>query len=684
MALLDDILSWTETKLPAWQRDAVRRLFQRGDELTGADYDDLYALLKAAHGLPNQLGVTPEPLKSTHLPSVIHADEAVIIKAMRDLKYVNRIAPRQKLNFAPSGISVIYGGNGSGKSGYARVLKRACRARDQAEKVLSDAHDPTSHLHIPEGIFDIEIGGTSKSLKWKADSVSPDELSSIAVFDCHCARVYLTTAQDVTYLPYGLDVVENLANKVLPELSHRLELDISCINVDQLPFNHLMGETEVGRLISVLNEMTDPIKIKSLGTLSKLEIRRIAELEIALAEADPNTKAIELRLSAGRIKELVGRIDTALAWVSKEAITKLKELDESEIAAVRAAKHAAEALQSGEALLPGTGEQVWKALFDAARKFSKEVAYPEQDFPHTTEGALCPLCQQPLNDAGDRLKRFNEYVQNDVAKTSAQKQQEVETEKTKIKRADLSLGLDESLAGELALLDETVVSLINAFQTSIENRRIWMLLAIDSHDWNAMPDLNENPRHSLRNIAARQLYSARTFAKAADENKKKLLSAEHEELRARQNLCGCLEALLALLDRMKKRGELESCKKGLKTKSISDKSKEFASSAVTATLKKALDDEFKALGIGHIKTKLKDRNEKGKILHQLLLDLPTSNKIEQILSEGEQRAIALGSFLAELKLANHNGRALNFVIWLFFAPPLFSKTGAQRIKISAV
>ncbi|MDO9584987.1 MAG: ATP-binding protein, partial [Syntrophales bacterium] len=321
MALLDDILSWTETKLPAWQRDAARRLFQQGDELTNSDYDDLYALLKAAYGLPNPLGLTPEPLNSTHLPAVMQAGEAVILKAMRDLKYVNRIAPGQKLNFASSGITVIYGGNGSGKSGYTRVMKRACRARDQAEKVLSDAQDPTSHLHIPEGIFDIEIGGTPKPLKWKADSVSPDELSSIAVFDCHCARAYLTTEQDVTYLPYGLDVVENLANKVLPELSRRLDIDISCVSVDRLPFNHLLGETEVGRLISVLNETTGPIKIKSLGTLSQLEIRRIAELETALSEADPNTKAIELRLSAGRIKELVGRIDTALPWVSKEEIT---------------------------------------------------------------------------------------------------------------------------------------------------------------------------------------------------------------------------------------------------------------------------------------------------------------------------------------------------------------------------
>lgn len=37
--LLEQILEWSE-KLPDWQRDAIRRLFQRGTpELTEADYE---------------------------------------------------------------------------------------------------------------------------------------------------------------------------------------------------------------------------------------------------------------------------------------------------------------------------------------------------------------------------------------------------------------------------------------------------------------------------------------------------------------------------------------------------------------------------------------------------------------------------------------------------------------------
>lgn len=675
MALLDEILKWTEDKLPLWQRDAARRLFQQGTGLSVEDYAELYALLKAAHGLPNPLELTPEPLKAAHLPTVVQAGAKIVLKAIRDLVHVNRIAPGQKLNFAPSGMTVIYGGNGSGKSGYVRVMKRACRARDQAEKVHPDAHDTAVQNRVPKAIFDIEVNGTSKTLQWTANGDSPDELAAISVFDSHCARAYLTTEQDVAYLPYGLDVVESLANKVLPELTRRLNEEIATINVDRQPFQHLVGATEVGRLVHALGEKTSPATVKALGTLSELETAQIKEIDEALAESDPAKKAKEHRLSAGRLKSLSERVCTALSWVSDAAIDKLRKITDDTVAANQAEKKAAEALQSGESLLAGTGEPVWKALFDAARKFSTEVAYPEHAFPHTTVDAKCPLCQQPLNDADERLKRFEKYVQNDVAKAAAVQRQKLEATKIKIERANLSVDLNDSLVEELAQLDDAIAAITNSYEKNIEARRIWMLQTLNSYKWETAPAFGENPCTKLRNLAARQFKSARIFARAVDEVKKKALRDKREELRARQNLSACLDAVLALIERFKLGQSLKGCDQNLKTRPISDKSKEFASGAVTVALKNALDEEFKYLGIGHIRTKLKDRPDKGKIKHQLLLDLPTANKLEEILSEGEQRAIALGSFLAELKLSNH-------ACGIVFDDPVSSLDHMRRRKVA--
>jgi len=652
MTLLNNILKWTQT-LPAWQRDAARRLLQREEGLSEDDYAELYALLKTEHGLPNPDSLNAEPLASSHLPATIQPGQSVILKEVGKLTHVNRIAPDQKIRFSEIGMSVIYGGNGSGKSGYVRVMKQACRSRDQSERVYPNANDVASTHKTPTAKFKIEKDGNTHKIEWEQDCVPDMLLSSISVFDSRCARSYLTAEQDVAYLPYGLDIVENMARSVIPELERRLSADISAIDTNIYVFNHLAGETKVGALISKLSARTNPKTVEALGTLSQEEEKKIEALGKALAEADPITKAGDLKRFVSRLKSLAENVKKVNLWVNTDAVKRLKKLDDEVVEAELAEKNAALALQAGEELLPGTGEPLWKALFEAARKYSTEAAYPDHEFPHSGDDALCPLCQTPLDTAGERLKRFEQYIKDDVAKIANEKRDNLATISKKIENANLAIALDQELSDEIGQLDGDIVQAIKEYQTSINEKRQWMLGALVSHDW-VPPDLAGSPYLDLRRLAAQKLREARTFIKAADEEHKKKLEQEYAELIARQNLQKSKQAVLDLIERLKKVAALKKCNNDLKTKPISDKSKEFASEAVTKELKAALDIEFANLEVGHIKTKLKERNVKGKIFHQLLLEIPTNRNIDEILSEGEQRAIALGAFLAELSLADHS------------------------------
>ncbi len=654
MALLNDILAWTQS-LPSWQRDACRRLLQKEEGLDNADHSELYAILKKENGMETDDAVEAVPLANEHLPAELSPGETVILVALRELENVNQIPNDHTLTFAETGITVIYGGNGSGKSGYARVMKRACRARDQSEPIHPNANDPSAVTKVPTAKFDVKVAGTSEKITWSRDSTPPDRLSSISVFDSKCARSYITSEQDVAYLPYGLDIVENLANQVLPKLSEILEAEIGGINVDRLPFEHLLGKTEVGEVIESLSVKSDADTIAVLGTLTEDDTKRIAELEMALKEADPLAKAQEFRRSSIRLKTYANKLAKPLVWESAEAVEKLRGIAEERKVAEAAETKAADTLRAGEELLSGTGDQAWKVLFEAARRYSTEAAYPGEEFPTSTDGKVCPLCQEELPEGGiQRLKRFDEYIQNDVAKTADAARKKVETAKDKIEAADLQVVPEEALRDELNALDASILQDITNFQESIDSRRNSMLDCLETPEWDEIPALFESPRTRVRQLAAHQLKACRTLVRAADEEKRMELEKEMSELSARQNLAKSLVAAIALLERMKSKAALEKCRSGLKTRPISDKSKEFATVAVTEELRKALDGEFKALGIGHIKTKLKERSVRGKMLHQLLLNLPTTNRIDEILSEGEQRAIALGSFFAELALANHS------------------------------
>ena len=49
--------------------------------------------------------------------------------AISEVENANRLAGNQHLPFAVEGITLIYGDNGSGKTGYVRIMKQVCRAR---------------------------------------------------------------------------------------------------------------------------------------------------------------------------------------------------------------------------------------------------------------------------------------------------------------------------------------------------------------------------------------------------------------------------------------------------------------------------------------------------------------------------------------------------------------------------
>jgi hypothetical protein len=127
MSILQELLIWANN-LPQWQSDAVARVLVK-QSLTAEDLDDIYALLKMAHGIPDPKGRKPKPLTADQIPAPVTASTHIELRAMKNLRHVNAIAENQHLPFGTVGMTVIYGDNGSGKSGYSRVLKRACRAR---------------------------------------------------------------------------------------------------------------------------------------------------------------------------------------------------------------------------------------------------------------------------------------------------------------------------------------------------------------------------------------------------------------------------------------------------------------------------------------------------------------------------------------------------------------------------
>lgn len=113
------LLVWSEEK-PDWQRDALRRIAVNG-QLTEADQQAIHDRLKHAHGIAVEGDVACAPLTNDHLPSDADAVGPTILCGIGPVANVDQLAPDQELRFGLNGLTLVFGDNGTGKSGYARV-----------------------------------------------------------------------------------------------------------------------------------------------------------------------------------------------------------------------------------------------------------------------------------------------------------------------------------------------------------------------------------------------------------------------------------------------------------------------------------------------------------------------------------------------------------------------------------
>ena len=651
MTILQEILIWTQG-LPAWQSDAVARLLAK-QTLTPQDYEDLYALLKLAHGIPDPKNRQPKPLTAEQVPASVEANTHIELRSIKNLRNVNAIAENQQLAVGPAGMTVIYGDNGSGKSGYSRVLKRACRARDQSEPIHPNANLPGSKTGNAQASFDIAIDGTVKEVTWYQGKEAPPELSSFAIFDAHCARAYLDREDDFSYVPYGLEVFEALA-RVCQQLKTSVEIEQKQSAVDLTAFAHLQGETVVGKLIAELSAKTNTAHIEALATLKPEELEQRETLEKSLKENNPKEKAGLLRLRARRVAAIAKNAVEKGLVVGPEAVAKLKVLVDSFRTAQAAAALAAKSFKEGENLLPGTGGEAWRELFDAARKFALE-AYSDKQFPDLGIGTACPLCQQPLAAGAERLLRFEVFIQEEAEKTAQARRQALATEYRPFAASVMMLNLDEVTQAEIAEIDPSLVIETKAFEAALTVRHEAIKAAIVSHDWTGLDQALVSPADRLQALADKLNAEAESLEKASNEDFRTALQKQLNELDARVKLSQTKEAVLTAVTKLGYLGKLKKCLTAIRTNSISLKSSELTEKVVSKELADALNREFKTLGVGGLSVSLQSRADRGKALHKLKLQLPQVRSPGEILSEGEQRAIAIGSFLAEVSLSGSKG-----------------------------
>ncbi|WP_374662270.1 AAA family ATPase [Inhella sp.] len=675
MQILQKIAAWAAEQ-PAWVDDAVRRLV--AGPLKADDIQELAALAKVEHGLPNPDGRIAVRVDPKTLPAVAVDGVDVSLVALRSPQHLNAIDPGQALTFQKRGLTVVYGHNGAGKSGYARALKLACRARN-VETILPDVFVASRDSLNPGATFDWVEGPTPRSESWKVGTVSPAPLSQISVFDAHCARVFVDSQAKVLFVPDGMEVIHGLSD-ALGQIQRAIEHDRKSNLFDHGQLTPLMGNTVVGRAHATLSRRSDPEAFKRLATLSEEEEAERQLLTKLFKDEDPAKLAVAVKRMATRLETLRNELAVLEAPLLDHVTNQLAQAFDTMAAAEAASKVAAETLQADGVKVPGTGTEPWEVLVRSAMKFAAEVAYPGHAFPGPEHDAHCVLCQQPLSDdATARLKSFVRFLEADAQKKAFDAREVTKKLYLAIKSLDFeSSPSDRALLEELQDGQAVLVAAIKDYVAALKGRQAEVLGMAPNRKLGVLTVLPASPVAALDELIAKQRADAVRLEKALTPEQREQKTKALADLEARVKLAELLPKVLDAIDWHKRDNAFAEAIRGCNTRAVTSKISELYEEHVTEELRAAFAQELANFGLGKLDVVLEMTGQKGSRIQQLKLrtaEQYARAKVSDILSEGEQRVIAMALFLAEVGI--EPGRS-----GLIFDDPVSSLDHVRRERIA--
>jgi energy-coupling factor transporter ATP-binding protein EcfA2 len=389
--------------------------------------------------------------------------------------------------------------------------------------------------------------------------------------------------------------------------------------------------------------------IREYATWGEDDDRELQELDRELAN-DPLILAEQRERCKVTCESVAREFDGIEATIGEKAVSDLQSKRATAAEARQAARTAALALPTE---LEQVGSDPWRKLFSYAKEYSV-LAYPGVSPPATREGDRCVLCQQTLSpEAADRLRRFEEFVSGRASEEADEAQRAYEQAVTAIK--SLVIPSDKSIEqrlneyGEISPARKANQKAAIAYVADLAGRKAALIEAAEDGDFDRVRRLTLPTKPPLADEAltlAQETASLRAAAVEATARQKWI--SRRNELAARKQLRNELALVIERRNNLERWHKLKSCEAATRTREISTKVTELRRSLVTADLEQRIRAEIENLRLGHIPFKVRDASSRADSTIRIALDGALAAVNSHVLSEGEQRALALACFLADM------------------------------------
>lgn len=572
----------------------------------------------------------------------------LLLTKLENVEGVNALTENQTIEFCPN-LTIIYGANGSGKSGYIRLLKNVFYSK-APETILSNIHIENGHKAV-NAKFTFKSNNIESTLEF-ADK-NDAEFEQFAVFDVKSVLSHLENKNEFEFRPAGLSFFADYTNAI-NRVEHRLITDIQTKQTGYTA-NDLSalfdGNSEIKILVQNLKAETNIDDLKRYTPFSDEDKSQKETLQKQYDEL--------LLASKGKdreIKNLEGI--KSLLVQNKQAIEKLNQYFTTEVIAkvtaaitdcvTKVATAKAEGIENFKTdKIQGIGTEEWKKFIVAAETFAKTQKVENTIFPEN--GDNCLLCQQPISEEAQKLVlNYWTFIKSVAEQNAKQAQEKLDKAKQNYENLNfdlfqqdntLTVWLTEKYPNELEVLKQKLSeqkslaqNIVSDIENKIANERAEIKFSVEQH------------------ITIEAAIDASIKLLKEDKQSKELekllnskLLLEHKE--KFNTHFSKFETYVNNQVWLKKANKADYAKR-----KITDTEKALSNKYFNQKYIDTFNDECKKLN-GNFGIDINHTGSAGKSYRQLKLKGRNPNAV---LSEGEQKVIAIADFLSEMQLSEVN------------------------------
>jgi energy-coupling factor transporter ATP-binding protein EcfA2 len=629
-----------------WVREIVASVLESNTELRVDKIQAAYEHLLVEKGLASGDRPATPALVERAAPGRI--EEPLALVSIANVKNVNALASEQSIAFNPR-LTVLFGRNGCGKTGYARIMKRLSSVRSE-QRIL-----PNISLGSGGGQAEAQVayrlGAVEQTCAWKGEAgVAP--LTRIDVFDAQDAPTYVDGDLTYVYTPAEVALFRHVTTAI-DAVRERLDQ----AKRDKSPggnvfVQHFSRDVTFYAKIDTFGAITDLAELRSLATVTPAEEASLDGLRETIDALGSHSFHAQLQATqadldlCAQANTVAGRLLAFDMAVHDAAVVALAEAEKQQTEATRTA--------FAEQAPPGFLTAEWRAFVEAGEQYIQRLGtgvYPTKD-------SSCVYCQQPLTQAAlSLLKKYRDLCNDRLERQVVDARTKLEAIRRPIAKLDLR-PLQQLVHQHLEIVvpGALVPAFVRDSQLVVEVGGA-MQAAIGKNSALGTAPMGDEFKAAMSRLAEAHVDAEKRLAglKGKTEDRAKLLAdsrAKKIMLEARLKLRELLPSIEPYVERAKWAALAETLLRRFKglTKTLTEASKLASETLINQDFERAFREECRALNAPHVN--LDFLGQKGRAARRKLLH--PEYRLSETLSEGEQKVVALADFLAEARIRTTN------------------------------